>query len=131
VNDLLSLNAQTGKLQWKHSITFEGVDGPSVTEAGDLVYFPDDKSLDAVRASDGHLVWQFSSPNLAFGRPVVVHGVVFANTYEAFRSHTVLCFVNCEPDMRIYALDASTGALYWYSAWKVMDTSVPPWVTTT
>jgi outer membrane protein assembly factor BamB len=129
VQYLISLNAQTGNVQWTYQTNFEST-GASVTEAGNLVYYAHGSYLDAMRTSNGQRVWRYSAaPNLGFGTPVVVDGVLYVSS-NIGSSHTiVMCFGDCPPSTAIYALNASTGAVYWRYASEAIDTSVPPWVT--
>ena len=75
-DELYSVSTQTGQVQWRYPV----IDNSNsiAAEAGGLVYIASDRSLDALRVSDGHRVRDHSSNgNVGFGTPIVVNHVLF------------------------------------------------------
>jgi outer membrane protein assembly factor BamB len=121
---LYRVNAQTGAIQWKYQVVnpFRS----RAIEAGNLVFFASDRYLDALRVSDGQRVWRHSSnSNVGFGEPLIVNNVLFVNSFVVYPRIPTTCPDECEPSAAVNALNVTTGALYWRSAWSGIGPSAP------
>lgn len=117
---LFSFNSQTGRLQWKYRVD-DSIFYATVSEAGSLVYFANGPALDALRVRDGQRVWRHSSTgDVGFGLPLLVNGVLFVRSFVLREDRQTPCPGECEP-LGVSALNASTGSLYWRTAWSAID----------
>jgi len=116
-----ALNATTGKLLWTYPTTGPSigtvVSSPTVTRTlflgapyfVEVVYFgSDDHNVYALNASNGDLVWSYTTGSAVDSSPTVVNGVVYVGS----------------DDHNVYALGASNGDLVWsYTTGSAVDSS--------
>ena len=105
--DLISLNAATGKEQWRHYYWFSWIESPPVVRDG-VVYTgsSDATNIYAINVSDGVSRWKTAVPGYSWQRPAVdaktvVVGTVGAGPFPGARAGSLL------------ALDRDTGAIRW------------------
>jgi hypothetical protein len=110
---LSALNVTDGKTIWSYPVN-GGVNSSPVFVNG-IVYFASRRqdSVYALRASDGRLIWNFTTGPDAIGvsntRPVVDDGVLYVGSH----------------DRNIYALNAATGVKLWnFTAGKIVTPTV-------
>jgi outer membrane protein assembly factor BamB len=113
---VLALNARDGSERWHTTVDHEGAGVVPITVEGDTLYAGAD-GVSALRASDGHILWQ-SGSGAQFGQPMIADGVVFVTSSKLYTSNTSLLPPFSMGDY-LNALDARSGALYWRSPGNV------------
>ncbi len=105
--DLISLDAATGKEQWKHYYWFSWIESPPMVRDG-VVYTgsSDATNIYALNLADGSLRWKTAVPGYSWQRTAVNDGLVIAGTagaghYPGSRSGSLV------------ALDRASGAIRW------------------
>ena len=94
--NVVALDAETGRLLWEHSAG-AAIDS-SLAVAGGLVFVAiRDGRVLALNTSDGTTQWGFEVDRPLFGSPTVYRGIVYIGTWNKI----------------LYALDAATGRLLW------------------
>jgi serine/threonine-protein kinase len=91
---VIALNARTGALIWS-----QRSDGPigAATVTNGVVYVNDGRSVLALDAATGHVLWKSEDISVVESVPAVANGRVYVSA----------------DDGNLYALDASTGAILW------------------
>jgi polyvinyl alcohol dehydrogenase (cytochrome) len=110
-----ALDALTGRLLWKTSLTLPQERGAVITSSAAVAYgkifigtqdYPPSTTLwstdlpgrlVALDAATGRILWSFSGPQQILGEPAVANGVVFAADYGG----------------TVWGVDAQTGRLLW------------------
>jgi outer membrane protein assembly factor BamB len=110
---LVALDATTGSERWHYPLTFGT--GPSqvvveqVAVDQEVAYFGVAGGFYALHAASGTLAWHHAdSSSLAFGTPVITHGVVFTQTAFAGPENFTL-----DTGRHVYAFRASDGLQYY------------------
>lgn len=106
----LAINTADQTVRWHHDLDTGGAGSPALADG--VLYAGTDDALYALRAEDGHILWQvrpFESAGLLF--PVVAHGVVFAVASNQLPVYT-LCGLHCGIE-ELYALNSADGSIYW------------------
>jgi outer membrane protein assembly factor BamB len=114
---LIGIETDSGQVLWSYPVG----GGRSVPLAvHGVVYFPDGFTLDAVRLSDGHLLWQEPVPDHTDSQFEVVTAAEQANVLYVATSPFVgedplfdPATCACLPAPKVYALNAGDGAAYW------------------
>jgi outer membrane protein assembly factor BamB len=98
---LYALDAATGKLRWKHRLTFPVRQNP--TFANGIVYIGNITNFYAFNSTTGALIWKTTLPGSASTSPQVVDNTVYV----------ALSGVGLYPESSMIALDALTGNMKW------------------
>jgi outer membrane protein assembly factor BamB len=94
--DLVAVDANSGKTDWKHNLHAHLESSPLAVGAS--LYLGDDQTnLVSVRASDGRIRWQFNSPGAIKASPSYHEGRVYIADYQA----------------AMFSVDADSGKLLW------------------
>ncbi|HPC56047.1 MAG TPA: PQQ-binding-like beta-propeller repeat protein [Methanolinea sp.] len=95
IYEMNALDALTGKLLWS-SPHGGGMSSPAVVDG--VVYTgSSDRTICALNATTGALLWQYTTEKTVYSSPAVAGGIVYTGG----------------TDEKLYALDAGTGALLW------------------
>lgn len=114
---LTGIDASSGKVLWNFPI--ENTTYRPLASDG-VVYFTDEHTLDVLRISDGHLLWQEQVPDLTDSWFVVAAASAQANVLFVITDPYVgedplfdPATCNCLPPTKVYALNAHDGSAYW------------------
>ena len=117
---LYALNASDGKLKWRYK-TKGAVNSSPAVAAETVFVLSVDGNLYAIAAADGKLNWKFATAGERRFTAPGIHGAMprtelMPDPFDVFLSSpTVVAGIVYfgSGDHRVYALDASTGALRW------------------
>jgi outer membrane protein assembly factor BamB len=112
-NDVLALNASTGKVIWQSSPLFaiQNMTGPAVMDGGPIyssgkLYLNTSSAITCLSSNTGQILWSNGSADDYYTTPVVDGGKVFEGTYTYHYTGI--------PDTFAYkAIDANSGATIW------------------
>jgi outer membrane protein assembly factor BamB len=117
---VLALDARTGQERWRapldNAIQFLAVTDGTLYVGGGRVY--------ALRAVDGHVLWEYGTGAEQFYQPVVTHGLVIVGSSVSAR-FDLKYFLGLDGSDALNALDGATGAHYWSSSGSVESAPVP------
>jgi outer membrane protein assembly factor BamB len=112
-NDVLALNASTGKVIWQSSPLFaiQNMTGPYQADGGPIysngkLYLNTSSAITCLNSSTGQILWSNGGTDDYYTTPVVDGGKVFEGTYTYYYTGI--------PDTFAYkAIDANSGATIW------------------
>lgn len=116
---LIALDPTTGAHRWSYQLACGAV---APVESAGAVYVTDARSLVALRASDGAVLWRdaIAQPDLSYTSLQVESGVVFAVASVFFPHIFLTCpdwwrtgIFSCHSQPYLAAFDGATGAEYW------------------
>jgi len=107
-----ALDSTTGKILWKDQLkdTYD-----ELLLSNGILYLTDLENLEAIRETDGSLVWttKTTDTTFQFSHLVLYRDTLFVTTSQVGTEGFFFCLGPCPVTQRIYAINAKNGSVRW------------------